>query len=74
MQPANRSIWILLALLAIEAAASFGWERYIGTTGGFIGMAGFGASAPAKILYKSFNITPEAAVEAALARLNKKAP
>ena len=45
--------------VAIEAAASFGWERYIGTDGIFIGMKGFGASAPAKDLYKHFGITAE---------------
>jgi transketolase len=55
--------------VAIEAAASFGWERYIGTKGRFIGMQGFGASAPAKDLYKHFNITAEAAADAARALL-----
>jgi transketolase len=58
--------------VAIEAAGPFGWERYIGPDGAFIGMHGFGASAPAKDLYKHFGITAEAAVEAALARLKKK--
>jgi transketolase len=55
--------------VAIEAAASFGWERYIGTKGRFIGMQGFGASAPAKDLYKHFHITAEAAADAARALL-----
>ena len=57
--------------VAIEAASSFGWERYIGADGAFIGMKGFGASAPAKVLYEKFGITAEAAAEAALARLQK---
>jgi transketolase len=51
--------------IAIEAATSFGWERYTGAHGGFIGMQGFGASAPIKDLYKHFGITPEAAASAA---------
>jgi transketolase len=57
--------------VAIEAASPFGWERYSGPSGAFIGMHGFGASAPYKELYKEFGITAEAAVEAALARLRK---
>ncbi len=57
--------------IAIEAGSPMGWERYTGPNGAFIGMHGFGASAPAKDLYKHFGITAEAAMEAALARLNK---
>ena len=57
--------------VAIEAGSPMGWERYTGPNGAFIGMHGFGASAPAKDLYKHFGITAEAAMEAALARLNK---
>ena len=49
--------------VAIEAAGGFGWERYIGTDGIFIGMKGFGASAPAPELYKQFGITAAAIVE-----------
>ncbi len=55
--------------IAIEAAIEMGWDRYIGDKGRFIGMKGFGASAPAKDLYKHFGITAEAAAEAALAAL-----
>jgi transketolase len=55
--------------IAIEAAGSMGWERYIGPEGGFVGMQGFGASAPYKELYKHFGITAEAAAAAALQRL-----
>ena len=58
--------------VAIEAASPFGWERYIGPSGAFVGMHGFGASAPYKELYKGFGITAEAAAEAALARLKKE--
>jgi transketolase len=55
--------------VAIEAAVQYGWDRYIGMDGAFIGMTGFGASAPAKDLYKHFNITADAAVAAAKACL-----
>jgi len=55
--------------VAIEAASGFGWERYIGTDGIFIGMNSFGASAPAKELYKHFGITAEHVVKAVLERV-----
>ena len=55
--------------IAIEAAVRWGWDAVIGNDGEFIGMHGFGASAPAKDLYKHFGITAEAAVNAALKRL-----
>ena len=61
-----------LPRIAIEAAAPFGWDRYIGGGGKFVGMQGFGASGPAKDVYKHFNITPEAAAEAAKAVLRSK--
>jgi len=52
--------------VAIEAAARLGWDRWIGDNGAFIGMNGFGASAPAEDLYRHFGITVEAVTEAAL--------
>jgi transketolase len=55
--------------VAIEAAASLGWERWIGPEGGFVGMTGFGASAPYQDLYAHFGITPAAVVEAVKSRL-----
>ncbi len=55
--------------IAVEAAVGFGWERWTGDQGGFVGMTGFGASAPAKDLYQHFNITPEAVVQAVKERL-----
>jgi transketolase len=55
--------------VAIEAAVRWGWDAVIGQDGEFIGMHSFGASAPAKDLFKHFGITPEAAVDAALKRL-----
>jgi len=45
-----------------EAALSFGWDRWLGERGGFVGMTGFGASGPAEVLYRHFGITPEAIV------------
>ncbi|BCW90362.1 Transketolase 1 [Alphaproteobacteria bacterium SO-S41] len=58
-----------LVKVGIEAASPMGWDRYIGPKGAFIGMAGFGASAPYQDLYRHFGITPEAVVAAAKARL-----
>ena len=49
-----------LPRIAVEAAAPFGWDRYIGADGAFVGMHGFGASGPYKEVYKHFAITPEA--------------
>jgi transketolase len=57
--------------VAIEAAGQMGWERYTGPDGVFVGMHGFGASAPAKDLYKHFGITAEHATDMALGRLRK---
>jgi transketolase len=55
--------------LGIEAATGFGWERWLGEDGVFIGMAGFGASAPTDALYRHFGLTPQAVAAAALRRL-----
>jgi transketolase len=57
--------------VGIEAASPLGWDRYIGPDGAFVGMHSFGASAPAKDLFKHFGITPEAAAEKAKAVLKK---
>ena len=51
--------------VAVEAAARLGWDRWIGENGAFVGMTGFGASAPASDLYRHFGITPEAVAETA---------
>ncbi|UGX94743.1 transketolase [Bradyrhizobium barranii subsp. barranii] len=56
--------------VAIEAAVRWGWDAVIGQDGDFIGMHSFGASAPAKDLYKHFGITAEAAVNAVLKRVS----
>jgi transketolase len=51
--------------VAVEAAVRFGWDRWLGTRGAFIGMEGFGASAPAEALFPHFGITPEKVAQAA---------
>jgi transketolase len=58
--------------VAIEAGVRQGWDRYIGADGAFVGMHSFGASGPAKDVYKHFHITPEAAAEAAKTALSKR--
>ena len=60
--------------VAIEAGGSFGWERYIGPDGLFIGMRDFGASAPYADLYRHFGITADAVVAAVRSRLGVAAP
>jgi transketolase len=57
--------------VGIEAAVRQGWDAIIGSDGAFIGMTGFGASAPVKDLYRHFGITPKRAAEAALGALTK---
>ena len=57
--------------VAVEAAVRQGWDAIIGSDGVFVGMTGFGASAPYKDLYKHFGITPEKVAEAALSKLGK---
>jgi len=59
------------ARVAIEQASTFGWERYVGTSGQVIGMKTFGASAPLKELQKKFGFQPERLVLAAKTLLGK---
>ena len=51
--------------VGVEAAVEFGWDRWLGSRGAFIGMTGFGASAPGEALFPHFGITPEKVAEAA---------
>jgi len=51
--------------VAVEAAVEFGWDKWLGPDGTFVGMRGFGASAPAQDLYKHFGITTDAVAAAA---------
>jgi transketolase len=55
----------LTARVACEAACGFGWERWLGSRGRFVGMRGFGASGPAPALYAHFGITPDGVAQAA---------
>jgi len=53
------------ARVSVEAASTFGWERYVGARGKMVGMRSFGASAPLKDLLKKFGFTPDKIAEAA---------
>ncbi|KQW21200.1 transketolase [Afipia sp. Root123D2] len=55
--------------VAVEAAIRQGWDAIIGSDGIFVGMSGFGASAPYKDLYKHFGLTAEAIADAAQKRV-----
>ena len=59
------------ARVAVEAGLRLGWEHYVGLEGIIIGMDGFGASAPAGVLYEKFGITVQAVVDAARSLLKK---
>ena len=58
--------------LAVEAGIRQGWDAIIGSDGTFVGLRGFGASAPFKQLYQYFGITPEKVAEAARAELARR--
>ena len=49
----------ITARVAVEAGSSFGWERYVGTSGAVVSRDTFGASAPAKVLAEQFGFTPD---------------
>ena len=51
--------------VAVEAGVRQGWDRWIGEKGRFVGMTGFGASAPYLDLYREFGITAAAVAQAA---------
>ena len=57
--------------VGVEAAIRQGWDAIIGSDGAFVGMTGFGASAPYKDLYKHFGVTAEAVADAATRKLGK---
>jgi transketolase len=58
--------------VGVESASEFGWSKWLGSNGAFIGMHGFGASAPAQDLYKQFGITAEAVAAAARQLIGRK--
>jgi transketolase len=51
--------------IAVEAAVRLGWDRWLGEQGAFVGMHGFGTSAPGTSAYEHFGITAEKVAEAA---------
>ncbi|CAI0404378.1 unnamed protein product [Linum tenue] len=53
------------ARVSIEAASTFGWQKFVGDKGKAIGIDKFGASAPAGKIYKEYGLTVEAVIEAA---------
>jgi transketolase len=59
----------ITARVAVEQASTMGWARYTGLTGAIVGMTGFGASAPLKVLQQEFGFTTEKVVAAARAQL-----
>ncbi len=59
------------ARVSVEAAATFGWHRWVGDLGETVGMTGFGASGPAEQLYEHFGITAAAVAGAARASLGR---
>jgi len=60
------------ARVAVEQASTFGWERYVGTSGQVVGMHTFGASAPLKELQRKFGFEPDHVVEVAKQQLGRK--
>jgi transketolase len=57
---------LVTARVAVEAACSFGWERYVGCREAVVGVDRFGASAPGPVLYRELGLTAERVVEVAL--------
>jgi transketolase len=53
------------ARVAVEAAATFGWHKYVGDHGDIVGLDRFGASAPGKVVYEKLGFTPEHVAERA---------
>ena len=70
-QPADYRALVLgtAPRVGVEAAIRFGWDRWLGERSAFVGMTGFGASAPAEALYEHFGITPQTVAQAAAALL-----
>jgi transketolase len=58
--------------VAVEQASTFGWERYVGSSGCVIGMKTFGASAPLKELQRKFGFEPDEVVAAARKQLGRE--
>jgi len=63
----------IAARVAVEQAATIGWERYVGRNGAVVGMRGFGTSAPLKDVLVRFGFTPEHVIDVARAQIAKHA-
>jgi transketolase len=59
------------ARVAVEAGVTLGWERWVGAQGAIIGVDRFGASAPYKVIFQHFGLTPEHVAERTLALLER---
>ncbi len=59
------------ARIGVEAGIEMGWHKWLGEKGVFIGMSGFGASAPGKVCFQEFGITAENVAAAAKDLLKK---
>ena len=58
--------------ISVEAGATHGWHKYVGSSGEAMGIDHFGASAPGKVLLEKFGFTPENIVKKAKELLNRK--
>ena len=58
--------------VGVEAAVEGDWARWLGDSGEFVGMNGFGASAPAEVLYREFGITAQAVAETARRAIGRR--
>ena len=75
-QSAEYRAWVLppslRARVSLEAAGTMGWERYVGLDGLAIGLSGFGASAPAEVLYQKLGLTAQRVVEEVMTLLERQ--
>lgn len=55
----------ITARVAVEAGVTLGWERWVGSDGTVIGVDRFGSSAPYKVIYEHYGLTPQAVADAA---------
>jgi transketolase len=60
------------ARISVEAGATHGWHKYVGSSGEAMGIDHFGASAPGKVLLEKFGFTPENIVKKVKELLNRK--
>jgi transketolase len=59
------------ARVAVEAGVTTGWQKWVGAEGEIVGVDRFGASAPYKVIYQQFGLTPEHIVERTLAVIKR---